>query len=62
MKDGRILTVPRDESGVPKGKRIPRAEATYAYKREHCLRCGTEIQHLNISNRTSYHCPICQPR
>jgi endonuclease-8 len=62
VKDGRILTVPRDESGVPRGKRIPRAEATYAYKRDHCVRCGSEIEHLDIQNRTSYHCPICQPR
>lgn len=62
VKDGRILTVPRDESGVPRGKRIPRAEATYAYKRDTCLRCGTEIEHLDIANRTSYHCPTCQPR
>lgn len=61
VKDGRILTVPRDESGVPRGKRIPRSEATYAYKRDTCLRCGTEIQHLDIQNRTSYHCPTCQP-
>ncbi len=62
VKDGRILTVPRDESGVPRGKRIPRAEATYAYKRDNCLRCGSEIEHLSIQNRTSYHCPLCQPR
>jgi endonuclease-8 len=62
VKDGRILTVPRDESGVPRGKRIPRAEATYAYKRDTCLRCGSEIEHLDIQNRTSYHCPTCQPR
>ncbi len=34
VKDGRILTVPREESGVPRGKRIPRSEATYAYKRD----------------------------
>ena len=62
VKDGRILTVPRHESGVPRGKRIPRDEATFAYKRDTCLRCGTEIQHLGIQNRTSYHCPTCQPR
>jgi endonuclease-8 len=61
VKDGRILTVSRDESGVPRSKRIPRSEATYAYKRDNCLRCGTEIQHLDIQNRTSYHCPTCQP-
>ncbi len=62
VKDGRILTVSRDESGVPPGRRIPRSEATYAYKRDNCLRCGTEIQRLDIQNRTSYHCPTCQPR
>jgi endonuclease-8 len=62
VKDGRILTVSRDESGVPRSKRVPRSEATYAYKRDNCLRCGTEIQHLDIQNRTSYHCPTCQPR
>lgn len=62
VKDGRILTVSREESGVPAGKRIPRNEATYAYKRDHCLRCGTEIELLAIQNRTSYHCPTCQPR
>lgn len=61
VKDGRILTVSREESGVPRGTRIPRGEATYAYKRDTCLRCGTEIQHLDIQNRTSYHCPTCQP-
>ena len=61
VKDGRILTVPREESGVPRGKRIPRADATYAYKRDTCLHCGTEIERLDIANRTSYHCPTCQP-
>lgn len=61
-KDGRILTVPRSESGVPRGKRIPRGEATYAYKRDTCLRCGTEIVLTDIANRTSYHCPTCQRR
>jgi endonuclease-8 len=61
VRAGRILTVPRDESGVPPGKRIPRAEATYAYKRDRCLRCGTEIQRADMANRTVYWCPICQP-
>ena len=61
VKDGRILTVSREESGVPRGRRIPRGDATYAYKRDRCLLCGSEIQRLDIANRTSYHCPICQP-
>ncbi|MGA9275436.1 Fpg/Nei family DNA glycosylase [Ilumatobacter sp.] len=62
VKDGRIVTVSRAESGVPRGTPIPRSVATYAYKRDHCLHCGTEIQRLDIANRTSYHCPTCQPR
>jgi endonuclease-8 len=62
VKDGRIITVSREDSGVPRGRRIPRSEATYAYKRDSCLRCGTAIQRLDIANRTSYHCPTCQPR
>ena len=62
VKDGRILTVSRKESGVPRGTQIPRDEATFAYKRDTCLRCGSEIQRLDIANRTSYHCPTCQPR
>lgn len=62
VRDGRILTVSREESGVPRGRRIPRSDATYAYKRDACLRCGSAIQRLAIANRTSYHCPICQPR
>ena len=61
VKDGRILTVSRDELGIARGKRIPRSEATYAYKRDSCLRCGTDIERLDIQNRTSYHCPTCQP-
>jgi endonuclease VIII len=62
VKDGRIVTVPRDESGIARNRRIPRSAATYAYKRDTCLRCGTPIARLAIANRTSYHCPICQPQ
>lgn len=62
VKDGRIVTVSRDDLGLSRGQRIPRREATYAYKRDTCLRCGTPIERLDIQNRTSYHCPTCQPR
>lgn len=62
VKDGRIVTVSRADSGVPRGTRIRREDATYAYKRDRCLRCGSEIVRLDIANRTSYHCPTCQPR
>lgn len=62
VRAGRIVTVPREESGVPPGRRIPRSEATYAYKRERCLRCGTEIARDDMAGRTVYWCPVCQPR
>jgi endonuclease-8 len=61
VKDGRIVTVSRDDLGLSPRARIPRSEATYAYKRDRCLLCGDEIQRIEIANRTSYHCPTHQP-
>lgn len=61
VKAGRIVTVSRDELGLPPGTRVPRREATYAYKRDRCLRCGTEIRRADMANRTVYWCPVCQP-
>lgn len=61
VKDGRIVTVSRDDLGISPRARIPRREATYAYKRDRCLLCGDEIQRITIANRTSYHCPTHQP-
>jgi endonuclease-8 len=61
VKDGRIVTVSRQELGIAPGVRIPRREATYAYKRDRCLRCGDEIRRIEIANRTCYYCPTDQP-
>jgi len=61
VKANRIVTVDRSELSLPKGARIPRREATYAYKRGDCLRCDTSIRTLDIQNRTAYYCPTCQP-
>ncbi|NNE12345.1 MAG: Fpg/Nei family DNA glycosylase [Ilumatobacter sp.] len=58
----RIVTVSREELGLPKGKRVPRRDATYVYKRRRCLRCGSAIEALEVANRTCYYCPIDQPR
>lgn len=60
VKDGRIITVKRSELDGPLGSTPKRGDATYTYKREHCRHCGSEIQHLDIQGRTSYHCPSCQ--
>ena len=62
VKDGRIVTVSRSELGIAGNGRIPRSEATYAYKRHRCLRCGDEIRRIEIANRTCYYCPTDQPR
>jgi len=62
VKDGRIVTVDRAELGIGRGKQIPREDATYAYKRNQCLRCGDEIRRIDIANRTCYYCPTDQPR
>ena len=62
VKDNRIVTVDRAELGIQRGRRIRRGAATYAYKRDTCLRCGTPIRTIDIANRTAYYCPTCQPR
>lgn len=60
VKANRIVTVDRSELRLPRGARIPRSEATYAYKRGECLRCDATIRTLDIQNRTAYFCPVCQ--
>lgn len=62
VKANRIVTVDRAELDLPKGKRIPRREATYAYKRDRCLRCGSGIATIEVANRTCYYCPTDQVR
>lgn len=61
-KANRIVTVDRDEIGWPRGRRIPRDEATYVYKREVCVRCGDRIRSIEVANRTCYYCPTDQSR
>jgi endonuclease-8 len=61
VRDGRIVTVDPAEVGRRSTARVPRAEATYAYKRDRCLRCGDRIERLTIANRTCYFCPTHQP-
>jgi endonuclease VIII len=61
VREGRIVTVSREDVGLPRGRRVPRHEATYAYKRDRCLRCGDEIRRIEIAHRTCYYCPTDQP-
>jgi formamidopyrimidine-DNA glycosylase len=60
VRANRIVTVRRDEVGIPRGARIPRREATYVYGRDRCLRCGSEIAAVQVANRTCYFCPTDQ--
>jgi endonuclease VIII len=60
VRDRRIVTVDRSELDAPLGRRVQRGEATYAYHRAVCLRCGSEIEHVELGNRLCYFCPVCQ--
>lgn len=51
---GRIVTV----SGA--GKRPPRGEAVYVYKRSACKNCGERIHQITVGARPIYFCPACQ--
>lgn len=61
VRQQRIITVDRDEIGKP-WSRIKRSEATYVYKSDGCLRCGTEIRRWDLGGRWAYACETCQPR
>ncbi len=61
VKDNRIVTVERRELDLPKSRRLRRGEATYAYKRDHCLRCSTPVSSVELAGRRCYFCPVCQP-
>ena len=66
-------TPPAQPRSGPGGLENPSAEvvqrgvgrasaATYVYHREHCLRCGTAVQTVELGGRPCYFCPVCQPR
>jgi endonuclease-8 len=61
VKANRIVTVRREELGLPRGARIPRRDAFYVYQRDRCIRCGDEIRSMPVGNRTCYFCPTDQP-
>ncbi len=60
VKANRIVTVDRRDLDLPRNRPIPRAEATYVYKRDRCLKCGTAIGVVEVANRTCYYCPSDQ--
>ena len=62
VRDQRIITVARDELasfGVSRAK-LPSKHAVYVYKKQSCLRCGSEIARWDMAGRWAYACPVCQ--
>lgn len=57
---GRIVTTDPAEVGKPRGH-MDETERLYAYKQEHCRRCGSELVTARVGGRTIWYCPVCQP-
>jgi endonuclease-8 len=61
VRRNRIVTMNAEELPRPLSKLL-RSEGRYVYKQEHCGRCGTELDIYPIAGRTTWSCPVCQPR
>ncbi|MEM9703968.1 MAG: Fpg/Nei family DNA glycosylase, partial [Planctomycetota bacterium] len=59
VKYRKIITVSREEAGVPLS-RIPGRERTRIYKKRRCLTCDDPIKCWEQANRKMYACPSCQ--
>jgi endonuclease-8 len=60
VKDGRIVTIDGGDVGPAPARRPRRGEATYAYHRDVCVRCGSAIERYELGARTCWSCPVCQ--
>jgi endonuclease-8 len=61
VRRNRIVTMAADELPRPLSK-LRRGEGRYVYKQDHCGRCGTELDIYPLAGRTTWSCPVCQPR
>jgi len=61
VRRNRIVTMNAGELPRPLSK-LQRGEGRYVYKQDHCGRCGTELDIYPIAGRTTWSCPVCQPR
>jgi endonuclease-8 len=61
VRMGRIVTTDPDEIGRPRS-RMRAEDRLYVYHREHCRRCGTALEVLELGGRPIWCCPTCQPR
>ena len=60
VRMGRIVTTEPADIGRPRS-RMREDDRLYVYHREHCRRCGTAVQVLELGGRPIWYCPICQP-
>lgn len=59
VEDGRIVTV--EPAPGQERTAVPEACARRVYKQERCRDCATPVVSWNLSGRTAYACPTCQP-
>ncbi len=59
-RSGRIVTVPAAEAGRPRSKLTGR-DRMQVYRRETCRRCAAPVEHEQLTGRTLWWCPVCQP-
>ncbi len=60
VRMGRIVTTDPDEIGRPRS-RMRSEDRLYVYHRDHCRRCGTELEVIPMGGRPIWCCPVCQP-
>lgn len=56
LDEGRIITADAEDR-----LSLPEEESRRVYKRSACFDCGTPIEVREVSGRTAYWCPNCQP-
>lgn len=61
VRRNRIVTVDPAFMGKPLS-RLRRDESVWVYKREHCRRCGSELEVIPLGGRRIWACPVHQPR
>jgi endonuclease-8 len=61
VRRNRIVTMRAEDLPRPLS-RLHRGEGRYVYKQEHCGRCGTPLDIFPLAGRTTWSCPVCQPR
>lgn len=60
VRRNRIVT--RTAGDLPAApSKVDRADAVYAYKQEHCIRCGSELRVEPMGGRRIWWCPVHQP-